>query len=64
MAIAFSKRYLTGELVDCLTAVVDKDNDDTINLIAGYTTCSMEMYYAREIDEGSKLDEFLALGFK
>ena len=64
VAIAFGRRYLTGELVDRLTAAADEDDDDTIDLMAGHTTRSAEMHYAREIDEGSKLDEFLALGFK
>ena len=64
VAIAFSRRYLIGELIDYLIAAADKDNDDTINLIASYTIYSIEIYYIREIDEGSKLDEFLVLRFK
>ena len=64
IAIAFNKHYLTGKLVDCLIAIANKDDDDTIDLIASYTTRSTEIYYVYEIDEGSKLDEFLVLGFK
>ena len=64
IAITFSRYYLTGELIDYLIAVLDKDNDDTIDLIAGYIIYSIEMYYIYKIDKGSKLDEFLTLGFK
>ena len=51
-------------MVDRLIAILDKDDDDTINLIASYIIYSIEIYYIYEIDEGSKLDEFLILGFK
>ena len=51
-------------MVDRLIATLDKDDNNTIDLIAGYTTYSIEIYYTYKIDEGSKLDKFLALGFK
>ena len=64
IAIAFSRHYLTSKLVDHLIAILDKDNDNTIDLIASYIIYSIEIYYIYKIDKGSKLDKFLALGFK
>ena len=55
---------MIDKLVDYLIAILDKDNDNTIDLIASYTTYSIEIYYIREINKGSKLDKFLVLGFK
>ena len=51
-------------MVDYLITILDKDDDDTIDLIASYIIYSIEIYYIYEIDKGSKLDKFLALGFK
>ncbi|KAL2185718.1 hypothetical protein L209DRAFT_744831 [Thermothelomyces heterothallicus CBS 203.75] len=66
VAIAFGRKYLGGELVEELTIALEQDDykDDTIDLMAGHSSQVADIHYAREMEGGTKFDEFFSLGYK
>ncbi|KAH6847816.1 hypothetical protein B0I37DRAFT_375916 [Chaetomium sp. MPI-CAGE-AT-0009] len=70
IAIAFGRKYLTGDFAAEQLSMLEGDeeegdgDDAAIDEMAGHTTKVAELHYARELDDGSKFDEFYNLGVR